>query len=114
MVAVGIIVAVSIFLLKPALDSADHAVDRGSEASERISNNVFRQTQQQTREINRAVEEANRTVQRQVHRSYHVAKVQGGPKAPDKLINCVQRASGDVKRMQRCAHRYGATAQTGP
>ena len=101
-VAVGVIAAVSIFLLKPALDSANHAVDRSSEASERI----FQNNGSGLSEISKAVENVNKQVQIQIHHSFHVVKAKGGPKEPEKLLHCVQRAQGKVAKIQRCAKKY--------
>ena len=105
-VAVGIIVAVGIFLLKPALESADHAVDRSSEASEKIFDNSDTGVNAGLSEISKALEQVNQQVKVQVHRSFHVTKVKGGPKEPEKLLHCIQKANGDVHRIQRCAKRF--------
>jgi hypothetical protein len=105
-VAVGIIAAVGIFLLKPALDSADHAVDRSSEASEKIFNNSDDGVNTGLSQISKALEQVNNQVKVQVHRSFHVVKTQGGPQEPKKLIRCIHRANGDVHRIQRCARKY--------
>lgn len=100
-VAVGIIAAVGIFLLKPALESANHAVNRSSEASEKIFNN----SNAGTAEIAKALEQVNKQVKIQVHRSFHVSKVTGTGN-PDKLLRCVKRSNGDVHRIERCAKKY--------
>ena len=101
-VAVGIIAAVGIFLLKPALDSADHAVDRSSEASEKI----FQNNGTGLSEISKAVENVNKQVQVQIQHSFHVVKVHGGPAEPKKLIRCVKHAQQDVTKLERCARKY--------
>ena len=100
-VAVGIIAAVSIFLLKPALESADHAVDRSSEASEKI----FKETNSSFNfdDVTKQVEEASRRVKAHVLRSIRQSKANG---TSQKLLHCVQRAHQDVHRTERCSKRF--------
>ncbi len=105
-VAVGIIAAVGIFLLKPALESANHAVDRSSEASEKIFNNSNDGVNTGLGEITKALEQVNNQVKVQVHRSFHIVKTHGGPKEPEKLIRCVKRAQQDVAKLERCTRKY--------
>jgi hypothetical protein len=56
--------------------------------------------------VNKTIESVNNQVQVQVEHSFHTAKVQGGDKRTEKLLHCVQRANGNVHRMERCAKKY--------
>ncbi|HEY2052312.1 MAG TPA: hypothetical protein VGH14_00065 [Solirubrobacterales bacterium] len=42
-------------------------------------------------------------MQVEVKRSFHTAKVHGNP---EKLLHCIQWASGNVHRIERCSQRY--------
>ena len=53
--------------------------------------------------MNKALEDANRQVQIQVHRSFKTAKINGDPQ---KIVHCIQRANGNVHRIERCSKRY--------
>jgi flagellar basal body-associated protein FliL len=98
-VAVGILAAVYFFVLHPILNSTDHAVDSANQAFE----HSFENTKEIQAEVNKTVEDANRQVQVQVEHSFHTAKVEGNP---IKLLHCVQRAHGNVHRIERCTNRY--------
>jgi len=80
-VTVGILAAVYFFVLRPVLDTTNHAVDSA----------------------NKSIEDANRQVQIQVKRSFHSAKLHGNP---EKLLHCVQKANGNVQRIERCTRRF--------
>jgi hypothetical protein len=97
-VAVGILAAVYFFILHPILTSTDHAVDSANHAFE----DSFKTSKQIEAEVNKTVEDANRQVQVQVEHSFHTAKVEGNP---IKLLHCVQRAHGNVHRIERCTNR---------
>jgi hypothetical protein len=98
-VAVGIIAALYFFLLRPVLDTTNHAVDQANHSFEQS----FQGSGVDIDQINKTIEDVNRQVQVEVQRSFHVAKVNGNP---DKLLHCVQRANGNVHRIERCARRY--------
>ena len=90
-VAVGIIVAVGIFIVKPVLDTTDNAVNKANSSFEKSFGNEGIDTKAIEAKINRTIEEVNKQVGVQVERSFHVAKVHGNPQ---KLVHCIQRASG--------------------
>jgi F0F1-type ATP synthase membrane subunit b/b' len=98
-VAVGILAAVYVFILHPILSSTDHAVDSANQAFEKS----FQDSKAIEAQVDKTVEDANRQVQVQVERSFHTAKVHGNP---IKLLHCVQRAHGNVHRIERCTNRY--------
>jgi F0F1-type ATP synthase membrane subunit b/b' len=97
-VAVGILGAAYLFIVKPVMST-----------TENVSKTINDTT-------NRAFESANRDFEKafgphsQAQRALNKAKRQVHQVAPhsnsDKLLRCVQAASGDVVKMQRCTIRY--------
>jgi uncharacterized protein YoxC len=113
-VAVGILAAVYFFLVKPILHTTEHTVDSVNKSFEKSFNSpasapnvnakaIESQTKAIEAKINKTVEDVNRQVQAQVNRSVHASKVHG---SPDKLLHCIQRATGNVHRIERCTRRY--------
>lgn len=98
-VTVGIIAAVGYFLVKPALETTKEL--------SREANQSFQQSFGETGQANIAtqIEDVNKRVQREVQRSFRAAK-QGGNADAKKLLRCVERANGNVNRIERCAKRY--------
>ena len=96
LVTVGIIAAVGFFLVKPAL-----------ETTEKVSSEATKSFQESfdVSDIDKSIEDANKQVQIQIQKSFKTAKKQGGGD-PQKLIRCIQRAQGDVERIQRCTKRF--------
>jgi hypothetical protein len=105
-VAVGIIVAVGVFIVKPILDTTNHAVDSSSKVIEKSFEGSNFDVKAIEKQIHESIEGANGQVQVQVEHSVHTAKRQGGEKRTQKLLHCVQRSNGNVHRMERCAKRY--------
>jgi F0F1-type ATP synthase membrane subunit b/b' len=97
-VAVGVLAAVYLFIVKPVMDTTENVSKTINDTS------------------NRAFETANRSFERafgphsQAQRALRQAKRQVHHAAPhsnaDKLLRCVQAAAGNVDRMQRCTVRY--------
>jgi hypothetical protein len=98
-VTVGIIAAIYFFLLRPVLDTTNHAVDQANQSFEKS----FQGSGVDVDQINKTIEDVNRQVQIEVKRSFHLANVHGNP---EKLLHCVQRADGNVHRIERCTRRY--------
>src|ERR1700761_9144439 len=93
-VTVGILAAVYFFIVKPVLHTTEHTVDSANKAFEKSFDSPTFDTH--------TIEDVNREVQVQVKHSFHATKDQGGLKKQEKLLHCVQRANGDVHRMERC------------
>lgn len=102
-VAVGIIAAVYFFLLRPILDTTEHTVDSANKAFEKSFNQTGVDTKAIEAKVNKTIEDVNRQVQVEVRRSFHASKVHG---SPEKLLHCIQRAKGNVHRIERCSQRY--------
>jgi hypothetical protein len=99
-VAVGILGAAYLFIVKPVMDTTNNAIDSADKTFEKSFGTTL-----DMGDINKTIENVNHQVQIQVQRSFHVAKKQGGGD-PMKLVHCVQRAHGDVQRIQRCTVKY--------
>jgi hypothetical protein len=91
LVAVGILAASYLFILKPILDTSNDFLDKTLESSN------FDQ-------IGNSIDGVGREIRRQVTHSFKVAKRRG--QNPKKLVRCIQRANGDVHRIQRCTVKY--------
>ena len=105
-VAVGILAAVGVFIVKPILDTTNHAVDSANKSFEKSFESSNFDTKAIEEKINKSIEEVNGQVQVQVEHSFHTAKVQGGDKRTEKLLHCVQRSNGNVHRIERCSKRF--------
>jgi FlaG/FlaF family flagellin (archaellin) len=106
-VTVGILAAVYFFIVRPVLDTTNHAVDSANKQFEKSFDNSFESPTVNTKaieaKVNKTIEDVNRQVQVEVHRSFHTAKVHGNP---EKLLRCIEKANGNVHRIERCSTRY--------
>lgn len=114
-VAVGILAAVYFFLVKPILHTTEHAVDTAHKSFEQSLHSppadtpnlnakaIEAQAKAIEAKIDRTVEDVNRQVQGEVKRSLHASKTHG---SSEKLLHCIQRATGNVHRIERCTRRY--------
>jgi len=128
-VTVGILAAVYFFIVKPVLNTTDHAFDNVNESlresgidevskeidvtSHRVQNEIQHAVNQSSvdtkgieENVNKTIEEVNKQVQTQVEHSFHVAKIHGGEAKTEKLLHCIQRAHQNVHRIERCSRRY--------
>ncbi len=96
-VTVGILVAVYFFIVKPVLKSADNAIN--------TTNATLRHSLEQggLKDVSKSLEDVNHQVEVQIKRSFHTAKKHGNPK---RLIHCIERANGDVHKIQRCTVKF--------
>ena len=92
-VAVGIIAATYFFLVKPVLHTTDNAINRSFDAGR--AGRIRRQ-------IDHAIDSANGQVRRQVQALVPPVEDRRRPRL-ERLLRCVQRANGNVNRMQACA-----------
>ena len=90
-VAAGILALCYFFILKPILSTTDDVFDK-----------AFKSTGLD--QIGKTIDNVNKQVEREIRHSFKTTKRRGGN--PDKLINCIQRANGNVNRIQRCTRRY--------
>lgn len=99
LVTVGIIAAIGYFLVKPALDTTNKAIDSANRSFEK----GFGTNGVDLTDINGTIEDVNKQIRREIRKSFHVAKVDGNPK---RLVRCIQRAKGDVAKIQRCTVKF--------
>jgi hypothetical protein len=97
LVTVGILAAAYLFIVKPVLKTTSDAI--------KTTNQSFQKSfgESGLDDLHKTFEDVNRQVERQIRRSFHTAKRDGNPK---KLVRCVQRAHGDVHRIQRCTVKF--------
>jgi hypothetical protein len=100
LVSVGVLAAAYFFIVKPVLHTTDNAINSANKTFEKSFG-----TEINLNDIGKTIENVNRKVQREVRRSFHTAKAHGQGD-PQKLVKCVQRAHGDVHRIQRCTVKY--------
>jgi predicted PurR-regulated permease PerM len=94
LVIAGTLLLIYLLFVRPALDTANEAINKFNVPDS--SNAIQRQIQRQIRQT-------NRQVRRQVNRSF---KQTPSVRSQQKLLRCVQRANGKVKRIQACGRRF--------
>jgi F0F1-type ATP synthase membrane subunit b/b' len=87
LVTVGILAGVYFFVIKPATDTANKAIDSFSEP--------LKQAQEQAMAAQLQLRQDTKTGQ------------PGAQVDLNRLQRCVQKAHQDVNRLQRCAERFG-------
>lgn len=111
-VAVGILAAAYFFIVKPTLDTSKDVAREFNKAFPRESVDVGKDIEKAMKQVNAAIERSvgpnitaveGRQVKRQVHRTFKVVKSEGNPQ---RVIRCIQRANGNVERIQRCAVKF--------
>jgi len=100
-VAVGILAAVGFFILKPILDTTSESIRE----TNRTFGQPFGNNGAGLEDVNKTLQEVNKTVEREIKKSFHFAVKQGAGD-PQKLVKCIQRAHGDVKRIERCTAKF--------
>ncbi len=100
LVAVGIIAAVGYFIVRPALDTANKSIDSYNNTLQRSAgpNGAA-----DLHDISKTIEDVNRRVQREIRKSFKAAERNGDPQ---RLVRCIQRANGDVEKIQRCTMKF--------
>jgi uncharacterized membrane protein YhiD involved in acid resistance len=105
-VTVGILAAVYFFIVKPVLHTTEKTVESSNKIFEKSFESSTIDTKAIEEKINKSIEEVNGQVQVQVEHSFHTAKVHGGDKRTEKLLHCIQRANGNVHRIERCSKKF--------
>jgi len=96
-VIVGAIAAVGIFIVKPVLNSTDHAFDTVNESLKESGIDDVSKT------IDITSRRVQHQIQRQINRSFRASKQSGNT---DKLVRCIKEAQPNVKRIEHCTHKY--------
>ncbi len=97
LVTVGIIAAVYFFIVKPVLNTTETI---SSETNDSIQKSF---ESSGFDNIDETLENVNRQVERQLQQSLNASKQHGDVA---KLRRCMERATGNVNRVQRCAKRF--------
>jgi hypothetical protein len=97
LVTVGVLAAAYFFIVKPVLHTTENAVDSANRSFEKSFGASGLDG------LGKTFESVDREVQRQIRRSFNTAKHNGNPK---RLVRCIQRARGDVHRIQRCTVKF--------
>ena len=97
LVAVGILAAAYLLVVRPALDTT-------KEISHEVDVNVQRSIGKvNLSDIGRTIEDVNRGLQREIRHSFHQSRQHG---QAERLVRCIHRAGQDVGRIQGCTRRY--------
>ncbi len=94
----GILLLVYLFIVKPVLKTTDDAIKTSNETIQKSFGASG------LNDIGKTIQSVNRQVQRQIRHSFHSTQRAGGN--PQRLVHCIQRAQGDVHRIQRCTVKY--------
>jgi uncharacterized Fe-S cluster-containing protein len=86
-VTAGVLLLVYLFIVKPVLKTTNDAIKSTG-----------------INDIGKTINSVNRQVQRQIRHSFKATRINGGN--PQRLIHCIQRAAGDVHRIQRCTVKF--------
>jgi hypothetical protein len=97
LVSVGILAAAYFFIVKPVLKTTSDTIKSTSESFKESFGPAGLDG------LNKTFKDVNRQVEREIRRSFHTAKRDGNPK---RLVRCVQKADGDVHRIQRCTVKF--------
>lgn len=90
-VTAGVLFLCYLFIVKPVLKTTSEVTDKAFKSSG-------------LSEIGKTIDDVNRQVQREIRHSFKVTKQSGG--GTQKLVNCIKRSNGDVKRIERCTRRF--------
>ena len=109
-VSVGILAAAYFFIVRPVLDTTNEALKTAGGFNQSLNANIQQSVQQSNtnpdvaRQVQRSIRRANRQVQRALNQSLNqTAPSQARQR---RLLHCVQRAHGNVSRIQRCTQRF--------
>ena len=100
-VVAATIILISVFIVKPALDTTEKISDNVTRG---INQNINGQNGIQ-RQIQRNIRQTNRRVQRQIRQAQRQTQRPGGG-TQQQLLNCIQGANNDVQRIAACAQRF--------
>jgi hypothetical protein len=109
-VAVGILAAAYFFIVRPVLDTTNEALKTAGGFNQSLNANIQQSVQQSNvnpdvaRQVRRSIRRANRQVKRALNRSLNQSAPSGARQR--RLLHCVQRAHGNVNKMQRCTRRF--------
>ena len=98
-VTAGILALVYVFIVKPVLKTTDEAFKTTNETIQRSFGDSA-----DADEFGETIRGVSRRLQRQIRRSFTTTTKQG--ENPQRLVRCLKRAHGDVRRIERCTRRF--------
>jgi hypothetical protein len=97
LVVVGVLAAAYFFIVKPVLKTTNSAIDSANRTFEKSLGGGG------LGGLSKTFQQVDQQVQRQIRHSLDFARREGSPK---RLVRCIERAHGDVRRIRRCAVRF--------
>ncbi|HWB70310.1 MAG TPA: hypothetical protein VG518_10070 [Solirubrobacterales bacterium] len=97
LVTAGALALAYFFIVKPILHTAGDAIDSTNKTIQKSFESSG------LNDIQSTMDDVNHQVEIQIRKSFHTAKHQGNPQ---KLIHCIQRANGNVGKIQHCTKRF--------
>jgi hypothetical protein len=104
-VTVGILAAVYFLFVRPALETTEKISKEANDSLEK-SFRGYGNNGAGLEDVNKTMQKVNKTVEREIKRSFHFAEKHSAVASPKKLVRCIQRADGNVHRIQRCTVRF--------
>lgn len=105
LVTVGILVAIYFLILRPILDTTSDIGRETNKALQQSFNQGFGKNGAGVEDVSKTFREVNKQMQREIRKSFHVVESHGVLN-PKKLVKCIQRAEGNVHKIQRCTVRF--------
>jgi hypothetical protein len=105
LVTVGILVAIYFLLVRPILDKTGDITRETNQTIQKSFNQGFGKNGAGVEDVSKTIREVNKRVQREIKKSFHVVESHGVLN-PKKLVKCIQRAEGNVHKIQRCTVRF--------
>ncbi len=105
LVTVGILAAIGYFIVRPVLDTTTKITKETNETFQKSFNPSFGKNGAGVEDVEKTIREVNKRVQREIKRSFHVVESKGVI-SPKKLVKCIERADGNVHKIQRCTVRF--------
>ncbi len=103
---IRLLVAVGIFIVRPALDATKQISRESNETFQRSFNQGFGKNGAGLEDVNKTLRKVNETVEREIKKSMRFAEKHTSVASPKKLVHCIQRADGNVHKIQRCTVKF--------
>lgn len=105
LVTVGILAAVGYFIVRPILDKTGDITRETNQTIQKSFNQSFGKNGAGIEDIGKTMRDVNKRVEREIKRSFHAVESHGVVN-PKKLVKCIQRADGNVHKIQRCTVKF--------
>jgi hypothetical protein len=105
LVTVGILVAVYFLIVRPVLDTTEKVGKEANDTIQRSFNQGFGKNGAGVEDVTKTLHAVPGQVRTEIKRSFHIVESHGVLN-PKKLVKCIQRAEGDVHKIQRCTVKF--------